>query len=146
MTTVAVRLPRGIRNNNPGNIRKTAIAWRGEIEGKDPEFEAFETLEHGVRAMAKTLLTYYRVHKLKTVGWIISRWAPPSENDTLAYIRSVSKALGVEPDETIDLENRETLCKLVSAIVRHENGRKPDGSDWITKDVIEKGVDMALDR
>ena len=87
--------PRGIRNNNPGNIQK-GVGFSGEIEGNDPALP-FATPEDGIRAVAVNLLTYQRQHGLDTVKGILNRWAPPSENDTGAYVQTVSRALGLRP-------------------------------------------------
>lgn len=119
------RLPRGIRNNNPGNIRKTAAKWLGETDGSDDAFETFITAEAGLRAMARILLTYQRKHRLRTVRSIIARWAPPVENDTGSYETQVSAALRVDPREKLDLEKLPTLVALMQAITRHENGMDP---------------------
>jgi hypothetical protein len=148
--------PRGIRARNPGNIRKTATEWVGEIEGFDPDFETFESDELGIRAMAKILLTYYRVHHLKSVGAIISRWAPPNENDTPGYVKTVSKWMGVEPDQPLDLTSDPRghlqLEALVTCIIRFEQGRNPEGKDWYPQHEpdgspgpIARGVGMALE-
>jgi len=116
--------PRGIRNNNPGNIQK-GVGFAGEVQGNDPRFATFETPEDGIRATARNLLTYQRQHGLDTVEGIISRWAPSSENDTGAYVRQVAQALGVEPDQQLDLNDPDTLTRLTAAIIRHENGMQP---------------------
>lgn len=89
--------PRGIRNNNPGNIRHGAN-WHGlNPDGRkiDPAFCVFTTSVAGIRALAKVLINYKRIHGLNTVRQIISRYAPPNENQTTAYIQSVAKQLGV---------------------------------------------------
>ena len=91
----------------------------------DPEFIVFDTPEMGIRALAKVLLNYRRKHGLKTVRGIIGRWAPPNENDTLAYAKAVAKALGVTVDQPIDMEDRDVMQTLVTAIIRHENGEQP---------------------
>jgi hypothetical protein len=152
MSVVALKPPRGIRANNPGNIRKTATEWLGEIPSFDPDFESFDTPEHGIRAIARVLLTYYRKYHLKSVGAIISKYAPQSENDTCAYVQHISKAMGVEPDQPIDLEKPLTLEALVTLIIRHENGRNPEGKDWYpqhepdgTPGPISRGVALALE-
>ena len=88
------RTPRGIRNNNPGNIQK-GVGFSGEIEGNDPALPR-ATPEDGIRAVAVNLLTYQRQHGLDTVKGILNR-APPSENDTGAYVQTVSRALGLRP-------------------------------------------------
>lgn len=119
------RLPRGIRNNNPGNIRKTPTKWVGEIDGSDDAFETFETPLVGIRALAKILLNYARRRQLNTVDEIIDRWAPPNENDTDAYVAAVALALQVEPTTVIEIEDLKILRPLVVAIIKHENGVQP---------------------
>jgi hypothetical protein len=116
---------RGERNNNPGNLRELpGDHWEGErATDDDPEFEEFDAPEDGIRALAKTLLTYQRKHGLATLRQIITRWAPPSENDTEAYIEAVAGALTVSADQPIDLTDRNLLVDLVKAIICRENGR-----------------------
>jgi hypothetical protein len=119
-------MTRGERNNNPGNIREYANDphWVGErMTDDDPEFEEFITPEDGIRALAKTLLAYQRKHGLRTVREMISRWAPANENDTLAYINAVARDAIVAPDADINLEDQALLCRIVRAVIRHENGR-----------------------
>ena len=131
--------PRGIRNNNPGNIRKSAADWLGEIDGQDDAFETFDTPEHGIRALAKILLNYQRKRKLRTISQIISRWAPPNENDTTSYENAVVVAAGAGVDAVIDLENPETLSRIVVAIIHHENGQQP-----YSVQQISSGIEMAI--
>jgi hypothetical protein len=114
---------RGERNNNPGNIRISPINWQGKVAGVDKSFETFADPRAGIRALAVNLRTYQNVHGLNTVRQIITRWAPASENDTGAYVRAVAAALGVGPDDAINLADRQTLADLVTAIIKHENGR-----------------------
>lgn len=133
---------RGLRNNNPGNIRKTnpPTAWQGLAAAQpDASFVSFESPEYGIRALAKTLQTYQKSYGLNTVSGIINRWAPPSENDTPAYVASVSKALGVEPGTTLTLD-RPQMAKLVSAIIRHENGIQPYADSTIDRGLSLAGV------
>ena len=103
-----VKLPRGIRNNNPLNIRKSADKWQGlSTLQEDKEFFQFETIEWGWRAAFVILCkTYYGKYKLRTIRDIVSRWAPPKENNTPAYIRHVSDYTGIGPDR--DLGNPQT--------------------------------------
>ena len=89
-------MKRGLRNNNPLNIRRTATHWQGaREEQKDKSFVQFKTMAYGYRAAWKILQSYYehfcREDKPFTVRNIIGRWAPPNENDTEAYIQSVLK-------------------------------------------------------
>lgn len=116
---------RGERNNNPGNIdRHTGTLWRGMADMQtDSRFVIFQGVEWGIRALAKVLLAYKRMHKIDTVRKIINRWAPSSENDTDAYVNHVATVLEVGPDEPIDVEDLAILCKLTTAIIAHENGR-----------------------
>ncbi len=84
-------LPRGLRNNNPLNIRK-GCKWQGlEKNQTDPDFCQFRSLEYGFRAAFKVLNTYYVGRGLKTIEKIVSRWAPPNENNTNKYISFVER-------------------------------------------------------
>lgn len=117
--------PRGMRNNNPGNVVKGSTQWEGEVTGSDPKYATFATPEAGIRAMGKTLLAYQDKHGLNTVGAIVSRWAPATENDTAAYATAVAKEIGVKPDAQINLRDSATLSKLTKAMIRYENGKQP---------------------
>lgn len=117
--------PRGIRNNNPGNIERSAVRWLGEVSGADTRFATFDTPEAGIRALARNLITYQQRHGLNTVRRIIARWAPPRENATAAYEVAVARELGVDPDAPLNLRDEATLSKLSAAIIRHENGVQP---------------------
>lgn len=115
---------RGLRNNNPGNIRKSADKWQGLAPVQDdPAFFKFIEPKYGVRALGKILQTYRNKYGLQTVRDIIGRWAPPNENNTTSYVNSVARALGVTADEPIDVYAR--LPDLAAAIIRHENGSNP---------------------
>lgn len=120
---LAMAATRGERNNNPGNIRISSAPWQGKVDGVDPAFETFTDPQAGIRALARVLKNYQAVHGLDTVRGIIGRWAPPTENNTAAYVQSVAGALGVAPDDRINLQDAATLEKLTAAIIRHENGR-----------------------
>lgn len=117
-------LPRGIRNHNPGNIRRDGKPppWRGLAKDQaDPAFLIFDAPLWGLRALARTLFTYYFKYNLRTPRAIITRYAPPVENDTGAYVAQVADWMGVRPDAEIDT-SLETWVKLMQGIVRHENG------------------------
>jgi len=118
-----VKLTRGERNNNPGNIVKSDIFWRGEIAGDDKRFESFASPDEGIRALALILQNYQKKYGLNTVRGLINRYAPPVENNTGAYINAVSGAVGVSPDTPLNLADPGTLLPLVTAIIKHENGR-----------------------
>ena len=144
---------RGIRNHNPGNIDFNQAQfdrdkWVGEVgleDHRNPRFTTFSEPVFGIRAMAKILLTYYRLRKaddgsaIDTVQEIIDRWAPPSENNTDAYATHVRKALGVEPGEILDVSDPDILADLCALIISHENGQQP-----YTPQMIHDGVRLAL--
>ncbi len=115
--------PRGLRNNNPGNIRLTKTVWAGQIiPGTDRSFCQFQTMAYGYRAMLMTLRNYRRKHGCQTVADFIRRWAPPVENDTAAYIRSVCRTLQVHDSYIPDIDDRTAMCNLAAAISKVENG------------------------
>lgn len=113
---------RGLRNNNPGNIRHGA-KWQGLAKGHDPSFATFKSPEYGIRAMAKVLLNYQKLYGINTVAGLIDRWAPPVENDTGSYINAVARSVGVGANQPIVVADH--LLPLVKAIVHHENGIQP---------------------
>ena len=121
---VSASSSRGIRNNNPGNLVKSGIAWGGKVTGNDARFETFDSPESGVRALATNLLAYQRMG-LDTVEKVIGRWAPPSENDTGAYVKKVAAEIGVAPGAKLNLSDQATLVSITQAIIRHENGAQP---------------------
>lgn len=94
---------RGIRNNNPGNIDRTGVKWLGmaDDQSSDRRFIVFKEMKWGCRAMIRTLMTYRTRHKLSTIRGIVSRWAPPNENNTNGYIARVAKDSGFGQDEVI---------------------------------------------
>lgn len=116
-------MSRGIRNCNPGNIRRSRVRYRGEKHpSQDPDFKQFESMAWGYRAMF-VLLDSYRVrHGLNTLRGMISRYAPPSENHTALYIDAVSERTGVSPDEPLNTRDRKTMIPIVRAMSRVENG------------------------
>ena len=125
----------GIRNNNPGNIRapNSTLVWQGQIGVDDHGFCIFDTYRHGLRALGKLLLTYYDKHGLKTVRGIISRWAPPTENNTVSYIAGVCFDMRVDPDVELNLRDKDVLDDIVRAIVIHENGYFP----YTARDLVQ---------
>lgn len=131
------KLPRGIRNNNPGNIRR-GENWLGlKQDGKeqDPSFCVFTSAIYGIRALARLLLNYQKLYGLDTPRKIISRYTPPSENQTQAYIQSVATQLGITPDGKVDLTEIGTLTVFIKAIIRHENGMQPYSNETIQKGI-----------
>lgn len=132
-----VIIPRGIRNNNPLNI-KIGNTWLGEVtEPNDPIFEQFVSMKYGLRAAFIILRRYIRVYKRKTIHDIISSWAPEVENKLTAYIDSVVKFSGLGEFEVIAYEDKETMCKLVRAMAKVECGQD------IGEEVVMKSYDLA---
>jgi hypothetical protein len=127
--------PRGIRNNNPGNIRHGA-KWQGLAEvQKDKDFCTFKSPEYGIRALARVLKTYKSRYGLNTVEGIINRYAPQNENDTSAYIKHIVKELDISPSDEIELTDDE-LIVLIKAIIKHENGTQPYSTDVIRDGIL----------
>ncbi len=130
---------RGIRLNNPGNLRISNQSWLGKVApSKDHDFETFDTLEHGIRAIAKIILNDYH-HGMDTIEDIISKYAPSSENDTAAYIASVCAFCGYDANAHLMLTTLTDLMPIVQAIIIHENGSCP-----YTDEQIKNGCQMAL--
>ena len=130
LMTLHKQEPRGIRNNNPLNIRKSADNWQGSV-GDDGEFVQFAKATKGIRAAARILKNYRDRYGLDTVSGVVNRWAPPNENDTGSYINSVSQRIGVAPNQTLtDVD----YPRLIAAMIHHENGKQP-----YSFDVIEEG-------
>lgn len=134
-------LPRGIRNNNPLNIRK-GNNWKGERQHQsDPSFEEFETIQMGLRAGFIILRNYQRTSmapklRANTIRKIINRWAPASENDTLKYIKLVAKRSGLNPDELIAYRDKPRMLAVVEAMCFVECGQAID------KDIISSAYDL----
>ena len=121
-----VKLPRGIRNNNPLNIRRSGDKWQGlRVLQEDREFFQFSEMKWGWRAAFRLLChTYYGKYKLRTIRAIITRWAPPKENNTEAYIRSVTDRIGIGPDKELgDPQTHPTQWMMIGiAMAIVENG------------------------
>ncbi|WP_182212417.1 hypothetical protein [Stenotrophomonas acidaminiphila] len=148
--------PRGIRNNNPGNIEiNQANKWQGVMprermtaEQRDEKrFVVFASPAWGIRALATLLINYFDRHGLDTINKIVNRWAPPVENDTNAYARAVARetcineavqGACVTPNDFVNLHEYRRLRPIVEAIIRHENGQQPYSAE-----VIEEGLRLA---
>lgn len=134
---------RGVRNANPGNIDYNPTNnWQGQLKVDktiEPRFCRFDTPENGIRALGKLLQTYQSKYGLTTVEAIINRWAPSTENNTKAYVRSVEKSIGSVPGATVTLKDARTLMLFIKAIIRHENSNYeyPDA-------ILSEGVRRAL--
>ena len=140
------KLPRGLRNRNPLNIRKSDQLWLGQT-GNDGAFCIFVSNEYGYRAAFKILKTYNTKYHVYSVRGIIGKWAPPSDgNNTRGYIERVCRMTGLrETDiivaDSIDVEQQERVKQLVLAMACVENGC-PEGA--IDRDDIDEGYDLAF--
>lgn len=113
MTT---KQPRGIRNNNPGNIRRNGDPWQGLAKDQaDREFFTFQSAVYGIRALARLLITYQDKYGLCTIEGIITRWAPAIENNTASYIQAVARNTGFSALQTLDMHRFEHLKPVVEA-------------------------------
>lgn len=122
---------RGIRNNNPLNIRQ-GDQWKGMSDvQQDEEFVQFESIRWGIRAAFIILHRYITIHKKNTIRKIISRWAPENENNTQAYIETVSRKTGIHADSELVYFDMQTMVRLVEAMAYVENGQAIDKTDVI---------------
>lgn len=130
--------PRGIRNNNPLNIR-IGNTWLGEVPNPtDSEFEQFVSVRFGLRAAFVILRRYIRRYRRNTPAKIIRAWAPAVENNTQRYIEVVCKRSLIAPDEVIDYADKNTMVRLVKAMAFVECGVQLDD------DVVGSSYDIAL--
>lgn len=131
---------RGIRNNNPGNLRKNdQDKWQGlSAEQDDPSFFTFDSAVYGIRALARTLLAYQDRNECTDIFDFIGRWAPPIENDTTAYRKACSDYVGVGITEPLDLHQYKYLRALTEAIIQHENGAP--WKTWYTEAEMVKAM------
>ena len=114
--------PRGIRNNNPLNIRRNGDHFQGEVvAGSDREFKQFTTMAYGYRAAFVVLGTYLAQGR-NTIEKIIRAWAPPTENNTEAYIANVEKRSGVGRNKVLTADSGGDYRKIVAAMSHCENG------------------------
>ena len=130
---------REITLNNPMGLKKSDSAWLGKIiPSPDPVFESFITALDGMRAGAKNISGYLRLHGCKTLAEFIACYAPPSDdNPTASYLGFLCSRCGVEPDEPVNLADPEFLGKLVPAIITFENGDNPYPQALIAQAITE---------
>lgn len=123
------KMSRGLRNNNPGNIRLGSFKYKGEkAKSSDSAFRQFESVEWGYRAMFVLLHTYATKHNCRTLREMINRYAPPTENFTDGYIRCVTNATHLSADEPISTTDGATMTAIVAAMSAVENGVAADMS------------------
>lgn len=134
---MSTRQTRGLRNNNPLNIRK-AQSWVGEVEeSSDPDFEQFYEMKFGLRAAFIILRTYIKIHGCSNIELIINRWAPPIENNTKDYIDFVCRYTGLDRYQKIQFEDKEKMIKIVQAMAIVESDK------YLTHHVLEEAYELA---
>ncbi|MGQ6231052.1 hypothetical protein ACUNFK_22895 [Serratia sp. IR-2025] len=117
------RLPRGIRNNNPGNLNYAGQAGATKEGGSDGRFAIFESMQHGVAALYRQLQLYFK-RGINTLSSIVKTYAPASDNNNVdAYISALTKATGRGANEVLDSGDTATIARLMRGIVDHENGK-----------------------
>ncbi|WP_431297273.1 hypothetical protein [Rahnella sp. PAMC 25559] len=124
---------RGIRNNNPGNLRVAPNAV-----GNDGAFAVFDKPDDGLAAMSRQLQLYGDRGNNTPYG-IIHTYAPSSENNTQAYINAITGDTGYGAHEQLDLSDPATLKRMMAAMIRHENGSQP----YSEKD-IDSGINQSM--
>ena len=133
-------LTRGVRNNNPGNVRIGA-PWDGLAPHQtDPAFCQFIDAEHGIRAIAKILMSYQDIHGLHTVRGMIGRWAPLTENDTRGYAQFVAGHCGVGLDDAVSIHNLAFAAKMIPAMIAMECAGYQYPADVVIRGLIMAGV------
>lgn len=139
---VARGLPRGIRNNNPGNIKRSSTRWEGladpdemtDFQRRETVFCVFREPLWGLRAMARILHNYQHLHRLTSVDAMIGRWAPPEDNNaTDAYAEFVAERMGLNVGETFDFLESDIAGAMMQAMVRMENSIQPYTPDQIKR-------------
>ena len=114
--------PRGLRNNNPGNIRISGVKYKGEIKSLDSAFKQFESIEYGYRAVFMLLHTYNKKYSINTIEGMINRYAPSCENHTDKYINVICENIGIAKNAKIDTTDISCMVPVVCVISFIENG------------------------
>lgn len=122
-------MARGYNNFNPGNIRKSAVTYKGEKPSTDVSFKQFISMAWGYRAIFILLDTYRLKYGLKTLQQLLNRYAPPSENNTTEYVNFVSSRTKIADISTVDTRDERQMIPIVAAMARMENGSDPDMDD-----------------
>lgn len=139
-------LPRGLRNNNPLNLRISNNPWLGKVKNNtDGAFEQFTTIEYGYRAAFRNIRTIVQRRSAQdnttTVRQLIHVWAPGSDgNNEAAYCQSVQKHSSINPDELVIIKNKEFMCKLVYGMAVTENGQA------VSRAQIDSAYNLAFGR
>lgn len=126
--TIVRKGTRNWRNNNPGNIEYGPFARKQGAVGHDGRFAVFPTYDVGRKAQ----IAWIRRESDKTIAQAITKYAPPSENNTARYIREVAAALGVPKDTVISDLTDEQLEVMQQAMEQVEGQGRKKGTEIIT--------------
>lgn len=133
---------RDIRNNNPGNIRRSNDKWQGLCEKQtDPEFFQFKTPEWGIRAIARILIEYQDEYNINTIAGIISKWAPSNENNTESYIANVCRDSGFSKDMPLNIHEYADIQPVIKSIIHEESGGHPYSDVTINRGLALAGIE-----
>lgn len=127
--------PRGIRNNNPLNL--SYYPGQKGVIGSDGRFGIYGSMEEGIAQAERQLQAYQRLG-LGSLAQMISKWAPPGENDTAGYIAAVSKRTGFDPNAAINMNDPAVASSVIMAMAHQETGRDLDNG------TVARGLSMAL--
>jgi hypothetical protein len=140
IAVTASGIARGLRNNNPGNIER-GDAWQGlRPTQTDSRFAQFVEMRYGVRAALIIFRNYQSKYGLKTIAQMIARWAPPTENDTNAYVSAVAQRVGIPSNAPLNLADVRTATNFLRAVFRHENGI---AAELISDTEVTEGIRLA---
>lgn len=140
--------PRGIRNNNPGNLRPRDSDPLDDyigVSGEEGGYLKFFSSYYGLRAAARNLRSYAVRHGIYNLQGVAMRWAPKSENDTADYIRTLSQVSGFSATQPLQLTDPETCRQVLKGIVVSENGYKFLRFPWYSDAEIDRAVNSALE-
>ena len=136
-------IPRGIRNNNPLNLEYGSFTIGLGATASDGRFAIFPAMSDGICAIAKNLMAYQDLHGIDTIRGVVNRWAPSSENNTAAYISLVCTVTTLQPDDHLNLHDKDTLFWLITAMGEEECGATAF-SAGVTDADIDNGINKAL--
>ena len=146
----------GVRLNNPGNL-EWGSPWEGLVPREksryyksgtrqQQRFCEFADAASGIRAIARTLITYFDKRKARdgsaidTVAEVVERWAPSFENNTSAYANHVASLMSVDPDQILDIKSYDVMRGLVTGIIAHENAGYAYPAEVVEEGLRRAGV------
>jgi hypothetical protein len=129
--------PRGIRNNNPGNLNFVGQAGASKERGENGRFAVFGSMTDGVAALYKQIQLYFK-RGTDTISEIVNKYAPESDNNNvMAYINSLVKSTGKGANESLSSADMSTIFNLLKGIISHENGK-----GYVSDDEIMRGIQV----